>query len=152
MYRAYLIENNAYYHSPESGIYVVYTITVGEKKYVGATRNYKTRVGTHSCVLEKKIRTNNKETYSLTTYSLFTIEELKQYKYRFDIYCYCDNAETAKTIEQQLLNKYKTANKCLNQSDKSGLQLRIPVLRKRKVREPKYARIKRNGKYIIVRG
>jgi hypothetical protein len=100
-------------------LYSIYTIEVNGKYYVGATRNFEKRKQTHIYNLGRLIKTGVL-TFQYGTYKYFSIEELQTIGYKIRLYCYCQDAETAKIIEGRLITKYKTIGNSLNCSDKSG--------------------------------
>lgn len=112
-------------------IFTVYIITINDKKYIGATSNYESRLRTHNAGLKKLIKTGKLDNYTLT-FKLVDINELKEYGYSISIYAYCNDYVAAKQVEQNLMDKYKNTGLLLNVCEKSGYTQKPKTERKLK--------------------
>lgn len=119
-------------------MYFIYTITVHESVYVGATTSFLKRSRTHHCCLKRIIKMGKLEVRTMQ-YKLFNVPELITHGYRIELFCECPTAEAAKEKEQELLNKYFLLGKSLNVNSKSGLPVNSSKRRPKAIRS-KYRR------------
>lgn len=111
-------------------LYIVYQLLINGNIYVGATSNYNSRCRTHKAGLKRLLQAGKLQV-STVLYRNVIIDDLKKYGYELKIYCYCNDADTAATIEGRLINKYNQTRCLLNVSTKSGF-VDFPAKRKKR--------------------
>lgn len=111
----FVITNEIWVYPPNEGTWVVYSINVGSKKYIGQSSCFKQRMLTHARCIKDLIYKSNIPYFIARGYEKFCPACIRQYGVRFEIESYCFDAKEATDTENRLIVEATIAGVELNQ-------------------------------------